>query len=62
MENNSTKNGYLCMYKGKKYEIYADTTLEAQTLLAKQLRVKKEYEISVYLCEKAGQQVITTIC
>ena len=51
-------NGYIGMYKGKQYEVYANTTLEAQTKLAIQLRVKKAYQISVYLCEKEGKEVI----
>jgi hypothetical protein len=53
------KNGYICMYKGKKFEVYADTTYEAQQICAKQNKIKKAYEISVFLCEKAGKQVLT---
>ena len=33
-------NGYICLYKGKQYPVFADTTLKAQTKLAKELRVK----------------------
>ena len=51
-------NGYIGFYKGKKYEVYAETSLEAQLKLAKQLKVKKEYEISIFLCEKQGKEVI----
>jgi len=50
-------NGYICLYKGKQYPVFADTTLKAQTKLAKELRVKKQYEISVYLAEKEGEPV-----
>ena len=51
-------NGYLGFYKNKKYEVFAKTTLEAQEKLAKQLKVKKSYQISVYLCEKDGKEVV----
>ena len=51
-------NGYIGLYKGRKYEVYANTTYEAQQKLVVQLKVKKSWEISVYLCEKDGQTVI----
>ena len=51
-------NGYIGMYKGKQYEVYANSSYEAQTILAKQLKAKKSYEISVYLCEKDSKEVI----
>jgi len=51
-------NGYIGIYKGKQHEIYANTSYEAQTILAKQLKAKKSYDVSVYLCEKDGKDVI----
>ena len=51
-------NGYIGLYKGKQYEVYAETTFEAQQKLVKQLKAKKSYEISVYLCEKDGKEII----
>jgi hypothetical protein len=46
--------GYVCLYKGNQYGVYATSTYAAQTKLAKHLKVspKKQYEISVYLAEK----------
>ena len=55
-------NGYIGLYMGKQYEVYAETTYEAQQKLAKQLKVKKSYEISVFLCEKEGQPVVQSTC
>ncbi len=52
------KNGYIGFYKGKKYEVYANTTYEAQKLIAEKYKIKKSYEISVYLAEKNGKEVI----
>lgn len=43
--------GYMCFYKGEKYPIFAKTTLEAQTLCAKMIHVKKQYQIAVVLVE-----------
>lgn len=55
-------NGYIAMYKGKKIEVYAETSREAQTKAAIQFKAKKAYEVDVYLCERADRtQVITTI-
>ena len=51
-------NGYICFYKNKKVEIMADSSYEAQQKAAKQLKVKKTYEITVCLAEKNGEQVI----
>lgn len=54
-------NGYIALYKGKQIEIYANTSYEAQQIASKQFKAKKSYEVSVYLCEKNGEQVITTL-
>lgn len=56
-------NGYKCFYKGKSIDVYAETTYQAQTEAAKALRVKRQHEVDVYLCEKdvvegTGQQVV----
>jgi len=51
-------NGYVCFYKGKRVEVYADTSYAAQQKAAAMLKVKKSYEVTVMLAEKSGQQVI----
>jgi hypothetical protein len=51
-------NGYVCFYKGKRVEVYADTSYEAQQKAAALLKAKKSYEVTVVLAEKSGQQVI----
>ena len=53
-------NGYIALYRDKEMEVYADTSREAQVKAAREFRAKKEYEVSVYLCEKDGEQVIHT--
>ena len=53
-------NGYIGLYNGKQYEVYANTTYEAQEKLAKQLNVKQSWRIAIYLCEKEGKEVIHT--
>ena len=52
-------NGYICLYKGKKIEVYAESTYEAQKKCALENKIKKSYEISVYLAEKNGEQITT---
>ncbi len=49
--------GYICLHKGKKYEVYAQTSYEAQLKCAQENKIKKGYEITVMLAEKDGQQV-----
>jgi len=50
-------NGYICFYKGKKFEVYANSTYEAQKKCAVDNKIKKSYEITVVLAEKNGEQV-----
>lgn len=53
-------NGYKAFYKGKSIEVYANTSYEAQQLASKQFKAKKSYDVTVILCEKAGEQVTHT--
>lgn len=53
-------NGYVCFYRGKRTEVYADTSLEAQTQAAKHFKAKKAYEVTVVLAEKGGEPVVHT--
>jgi hypothetical protein len=53
-------NGYKCFYRGKTCEVYADSSYEAQQKAALVFKAKKSYEVTVVLCEKAGEQVVHT--
>ena len=49
---------YLCMWRGKQVEVNAETTYRAQIEAAVQLKVKRTYEVSVFLVEDAeGNEV-----
>ncbi len=48
-------NGYVCFYKGKRVEVYADTSYAAQQKAAAMLKAKKSYEVTVMLAEKGGE-------
>ena len=50
-------HGYICFYKGKKLEVTADTTYQAQLKAQQVLKAKKAYEVTVVLCESYGKQV-----
>ena len=50
-------NGYICFYRGKRLEIYAQTSLEARDKAAAQFKARKAYEVTVMLAEKSGEQV-----
>lgn len=55
--------GYVCFYNRQRIEVYAATSLQAQTEAARILKVKpaKAYQISVNLCHRAdGSEVIHT--
>ena len=50
-------NGYKAFYKGKEIEVYAETSYKAQQEAAKRFKAKKEYQVTVILCEKSGEQI-----
>ena len=54
-------NGYITFYKGNQKIVYANTSYEAQKIASQQFKAKKSYEVEVYLCEKDGNQVVTTL-
>jgi hypothetical protein len=54
-------NGYICMYRGKRIDVEADTSLRAQEIAAKAFKTKKSYEVDVYLAEIDGKPVTQTI-
>lgn len=51
------KNGYIAFFKGKKTEVHADTSYEAQKLAAAYFRTKQTSSVTVVLAEKSGQAV-----
>lgn len=54
-------NGYKAFWRGKSLEVHAETSLEARQKAAKLFKAKKDYEVTVVLCEKAdGEQVVHT--
>lgn len=54
-------NGYVAFYKGKRAEVYAATSYEAQQKAAAIFKARKAYEITVVLAEKDGKQVTSTL-
>lgn len=53
-------NIYLGFYKNKKYQIEAKTAYEAQVKLGKQLKIRRDYLISIHLVEVDGKEIIHT--
>lgn len=51
-------NGYIGLYHGKQYEIYADNVYDAKIKLSEQLKVKKTWDISIYLAEPEGKPIV----
>jgi hypothetical protein len=51
-------NGYICIYKDKQIEVFANSSYEAQKLAQIQFKAKKSYEITVCLAEKNGEEVL----
>lgn len=43
---------YVCFYKDKKIVVQATSSYEAQTEAAKQLKARKQYDITVVLADK----------
>ena len=53
----SNMNGYKAFYRGKQIDVYAQTSMEAQTKAAAILKAKKRYDVTVVLCELGSKQV-----
>ena len=53
-------NGYVAFYRGKRIEVIAETSYEAQKKAAAQFKAKKPYEVIVVLAEKGGEQITHT--
>lgn len=51
-------NGYIAFYKGKRFEVYAETILKARDLAAAHFKAKKAYDVAVMLAEKDGETVL----
>ena len=51
-------NGYICCYKGKRLEVLASTSYEAQERAAKIFHARKSYEVLTTLAEKDSGPVI----
>ena len=54
-------NGYMVFYKGKKWEVQAETSYEATQKGMAHFKTKKMWEVTAVLAEKASEQVTTTI-
>jgi hypothetical protein len=53
-------NGYIAFYKGKRTEVYAATSYEAQKQAAEFFKARRSYEVRVMLAEKDGEPVVHT--
>ena len=51
-------NGYKAFYRGKSLDVYADTSFKAQEEAARLFKAKKQWEVTVMLCEKNGEQYV----
>ncbi len=54
------ENGYVAFYKGKRMEVYANSSYQAQKKAAEAFKAKKSYDVTVVLAEKGGAQVTHT--
>lgn len=52
-------NGYIALYRGRRTEVRANSSYEAQQLAATHFKARKTYDVSVYLCERADGSAVT---
>lgn len=52
-------NGYKAFYNGRVIEVFANSSYQAQLQAAKQFKARKNYEVSVVLCQMADGTQIT---
>ena len=50
-------NGYIAFYKGKTIEVEADSSFAAQVKAVDLFKARRNYDVTVVLAEKSGQQV-----
>lgn len=50
-------NGYIAFYKGKRIEVYAATSYEAQQKAVAMFKARRSYDVTIVLVERGGQQV-----
>jgi hypothetical protein len=50
-------NGYVVFYRGRRLEVFARTSYEAQQKAALAFKARKAHEVTVVLAEKSGAQV-----
>ena len=50
-------NGYIAFYKGRRIEVTAETSYQAQQIAAVRFRAKHSYDVTVVLAEKDGKPV-----
>ena len=51
-------NGYIAFYRGRKAEVYAATSYDAQLKAAELFKARFAREVTVVLAEKAGHPII----
>jgi hypothetical protein len=50
-------HGYIALYRGRRAEVFADTSYEAQQKAAAIFKARRAWEVSVHLVEKGGETV-----
>jgi len=55
-------NGYVCFFRGKRAEVYAENLSEAKEKAVVHFKAKgkQRYDVTVMLAEKNGEEVIHT--
>jgi hypothetical protein len=53
-------NGYIAFFRGKRIEVYAETSVAARDKAATMFKAKKAYDVTVVLAEKDGATVTHT--
>ena len=51
-------NGYIGLYRGKRFEVYANTVMEAKRKIETENKIKDGYRLSIHLAEKDGEDVV----
>lgn len=45
-------NGYKAFFRGRTIDVYAETSLEAQQKASMAFKARKQYDVTVMLCER----------
>jgi len=52
-------NGYICFYRGKRHEVWANTSFQAHSIAVQFYKARKPHEVHVHLAQRSDGTEVT---